>query len=128
MIFWRFIFTMICAIPCVVLVGCGIDTYEVTDKGYTWRYKGLIDDTTMVVEVRHWESGVIHCSHFMNYDDGETFSNIISIILQAYVPKRLARKTQYLKIFCRRSCLSRDFLAGPKAALLWILSMETSIA
>ena len=78
MIFWRFIFTMICTIPCVVLVGCGIDTYEVTDKGYTWRYKGLIDDTTMVVEVRHWESGVIHCSHFMNYDDGETFSNTIS--------------------------------------------------
>ena len=72
--FWWFIFVTIC----VTLVGCGIDTYEVTDKGYTWRYVGLIDDSTMVVEVKHWEYGTIHCNHFMGYDDGESFSNTIS--------------------------------------------------
>ena len=76
--FWRYILTMIGAIFCVVLVGCGIDTYEVTDKGYTWRYRGLIDDTTMVVEVQHWEQGTIHCNHFMAYEDGESFSNTLS--------------------------------------------------
>ena len=72
--FWRFIFVAVCAI----LIGCGVDTYEVTDKGYTWRFKGLIDDTTMVVEVSHWESGTIHCNHFMGYEDGDYFSNTIS--------------------------------------------------
>ena len=74
----RCIFTVVCAILCIALVGCAIDTYEVTDKGYAWHYMGLIDDTTMAVEVSHWERGTIHCNHFMAYEDGESFSNTLS--------------------------------------------------
>ena len=124
--FWRCVFTMLCVITCAMLIGCSIDTYEVTDKGYTWRYKGLIDDTTMVVEVRHWESGVIHCNHFMSYDDGESFSNTLSINYypaslrslklgkKKSAPEDLLTETHYFEGLPRwtESCLAMDSIDG----------------
>jgi len=61
-----------------ILTGCSIDTWEVTKSGYTWTYQGMINDTTAVAKVEHWESGTIHCDHFMSMDDGETFTNTLS--------------------------------------------------
>ena len=151
--FWRYIITVLCAISCAtlctILVGCATDTYEITDKGFTWRYKGLIDDTTMVVEVEHWEQGTIHCNHFMSYEDGESFTNTLSTYYysadlrsskvgkkkstptttpRTYVPQKSARKNPRPKPFCRRRPILKNSPAGQKAASPWILSTGISIA
>ena len=132
--FWRYIITVLCAISCAtlctILVGCATDTYEITDKGFTWRYKGLIDDTTMVVEVEHWEQGTIHCNHFMSYEDGESFTNTLSTYYspRTCVPQKSARKNPRPKPFCRRRPILKNSPAGQKAASPWILSTGISIA
>ena len=128
--FWRYIITVLCAISCAtlctILVGCGTDTYEVTDKGFTWRYKGLIDDTTMVVEVEHWEQGTIHCNHFMSYDDGESFTNTLSTYYypadlrsqkvgkKKSTPEALLPEAPYFEELPRwtESCLAMDSIDG----------------
>ncbi|MDD5942673.1 hypothetical protein [Fibrobacter sp.] len=132
--FWRYIIMVLCAISCAILcialVGCAIDTYEVTDKGYTWRYMGLIDDTTMTVEVSHWERGTIHCNHFMAYDDGESFSNTLSTSYYSVnlTDQKVGKKKHRPRVFYRKNPFSRNFPPGPKAASPWILSTENFTA
>lgn len=58
--------------------GCAMDEYHIEYESYGWRYEGLADDTTAVVSVEHREGGHIECNHFMSYDDGESFSNVVS--------------------------------------------------
>lgn len=104
-----------------VLLSCGIDTWEVTDTGYTWTYQGLIDDTTAVAKVEQWESGTIHCNHFMGWDDD--FSSTLSTNYYAISLKqnKIGKKKSALKDFIPQkdsvfvglpywteSCLAKD--------------------
>ncbi len=62
----------------LIFVGCGSDTYVVEKLEHYWSFEGLLDDSTAVAKVELREEGHIDCTHFMGYDDGESFSNWIS--------------------------------------------------
>lgn len=80
-----------------MLLGCSIDTWHVTDSGYTWTYQGLIDDTTAVAKVEHWERGTIECHHFMGWDDDFTSTISTDYYTISLKQNKIGKKAAALK-------------------------------
>jgi hypothetical protein len=67
----RFVkFLAVPALLCAMLLaGCSMTDYEIEKEGHTWRFVGLVDDSTALVSVALEQWGEEHDHHLMGWDD-----------------------------------------------------------
>lgn len=57
---------LLCA---ALLTGCSMTDYEIEKESHTWRFVGLVDDSTALVSVALEQWGEEHDHHLMGWDD-----------------------------------------------------------
>lgn len=66
-------FMMFLAAPAIMcatlLAGCSMMDYEIEKERHTWKFEGLVDDSTALVKVYLEQWGEEHDHHLMGYDD-----------------------------------------------------------
>ena len=63
------LFAGLAALSLALLSGCTMYSHEIEDEAHTWRFVGLVDDSTALVSVSLEQWGETHDHHLMGYDD-----------------------------------------------------------